>query len=164
MLVKYIYMLLCGCSRFHFPLETCMYCLLLIIRAVSILLFFWRSTGDSAPACATFWRFCFQLLCSVFGGQICFKEAIMLVKYSTLWLFVLPLSLCNLYILFSSHFRLIYSRLSWRHRIFLLPRSQCCVQRMYACSLCIRHVCKVYICVHTTPRHTPHFVGDGEIN
>ena len=25
-------------------------------------------------------------------------------------------------------------------------------------------VCKVYICVHTTPRHIPHFVGDGEIN
>ena len=25
------------------------------------------------------------------------------------------------------------------------------------------HVCKVYICVHTTPRHIPHFVGDGEI-
>ena len=35
----------------------------------------------------------------------------MLVKYSTLWLFTLPLSPCNLYVLFTFHFRLIYSRL-----------------------------------------------------
>ena len=25
------------------------------------------------------------------------------------------------------------------------------------------HVCKVYICVHTTPRLRPHFVGHGDI-
>ena len=95
----------------------------------------------------------------------------MLVKYATLWLFTLPLSPCNLYVLFTSHFQFIYSGFTWRHRIFLLPRSQCCVQRMhvyllmytlllYACM----HVYKVYICVHTTPRHIPHFVGDGETN
>ena len=48
----------------------------------------------------------------------------------TLWLLTLPLSPCNLYVLFTSHFRLIYSGLSWRHRIFHLPHSQCCVQRM----------------------------------
>ena len=74
-------------------------------RTVSILLlfflFFLRSTGvlfirgDSAPAYATFRCFCIQL-CSVFGGQVCFKEAIMLVKYATLWLFTLPLFPCNL--------------------------------------------------------------------
>ena len=54
-----------------------------------------------------------------------------MVKYATLWLFTLPLSPCNLYVLFTSHFQLIYSGLSWRHRIFLLPRSQYCIQRMY---------------------------------
>ena len=84
----------------------------------------------------------------------------MLVKYATLWLFTLSLSSYNLYILFTSHFRLIYSGLSWRHRIFLLPR--CCVQRMYV--LACMHVFKVYICVHTTPRHIPYLLGDGEIN
>ena len=43
---------------------------------------------------ATFRCFCIQL-CSVFGSQICFKEAIMLVKYATLWLFTLLLSLAT---------------------------------------------------------------------
>ena len=33
--------------------------------------------------------------------QICFKEAIMLVKYATLWLFTLPLSPCNLFVIFT---------------------------------------------------------------
>ena len=37
----------------------------------------------------------------------------MLVNYATLWLFTLLLSPCNLYLLFTSHFRLIYSGLSW---------------------------------------------------
>ena len=56
----------------------------------------------------------------------------LLVKYATLWLMTLPLSPCNLYVvLFTYHFRLIYSDLSWRHRIFHLPRSQCCGQRLY---------------------------------
>ena len=32
----------------------------------------------------------------------------MLVKYATLWLFTLPLSPCNLYVLFTSRFQLIY--------------------------------------------------------
>ena len=89
----------------------------------------------------------------------------MLVKYATLWLFTLPLFPCNLYVLFTSHFQLIYSGLSWRHRIYfsftaftLLCSTHVCTR--YACM----HVCKVYICVHTTPRHIPHFVGDGEIN
>ena len=59
----------------------------------------------------------------------------MLVKYATLWLFTLPLSPCNMHVLFTSHFRLDYSDLSWRHRIFLLPRSQCCVGRMYVCGV-----------------------------
>ena len=120
-----------------------------------------RLCGDSASAYATFWCFCFQL-CSVFGGQICFKEAIMLVKYATLWLFTLPLSPCNLYVLFTSHFRLIYSGLSWRHHTFLFY----CVHNVVfnACMYACMHVCKVYICVHTTTRHIPHFVGDGEIN
>ena len=67
--------------------------------------FFRRSTGgrlrgDSAPAYATFRCFCSQL-CSVFGDQICFKEAIMLVKYATLWLFTLPLPPARLFLLFS---------------------------------------------------------------
>ena len=84
----------------------------------------------------------------------------MLVKYATLWLFTLPLSPCNLYVLFTSHFRLIYSGLSWRHRIFLLPRSQCCVQRMH---VCIEYVKYTFVCI-PTPRHIPHFVGDGEIS
>ena len=74
-----------------------------LVRAVSIFFFFsafflaWhrRLRGDSAPAYATFRCFCIQLY-SVFGGPICFKEAIMLVKYATLWLFTLPLSPCNL--------------------------------------------------------------------
>ena len=138
-------MLLYGRSRFPFPLATCIYYLLLISglftlalagRAVSILFFgvaqaFKRR--DSAPAYATFRCFCFQF-CSVFGGQICFKEAIMLVNYATLWLLTPPLYPCNLYLLFASHFRLIYSGLiSWRHRIFFLPRSQYCVQRMSLC-------------------------------
>ena len=35
---------------------------------------------------------------------------------------------------------------------------------VYACSLCMYVKYLVYICVHTTPRHVPHFVGDGEIN
>ena len=35
---------------------------------------------------------------------------------------------------------------------------------MYARSLCMYVKYLVYICVHTTPRHIPHFVGDGEIN
>ena len=63
----------------------------------------------------------------------------MLVKYATLWLFTLPLSPCNLYVSFS--FWLIYSRLSWRHRIFLLPHSQCRFQRMYVkyTFVCIPH-------------------------
>ena len=74
------------------------------------------------------------------------------MKYATLWLLTLPLSPCNLYVLFTSHFRFIYYGLSWRHRIFHLPRSQCCVQRMY---VYMYVVCKVYICVHTTPRHMP---------
>ena len=74
------------------------------VRAVSIFILFFlpfflawhrRLRGDSAPAYATFRCFCIQLY-SVFGGQICFKEAIMLVKYATLWLFTLPLSPCNL--------------------------------------------------------------------
>ena len=30
-----------------------------------------------------------------FWGQICFKEAIMLVKYATLWLFTLPFPLAT---------------------------------------------------------------------
>ena len=77
----------------------------------------------------------------------------MLMKYATLWLFTLPLSPCNLYVLFTSHFRLIYPGLSWRHCIFLLPRSQYCVQRMYACM----YVCKVYICVQY---HTETYLCD----
>ena len=39
-----------------------------------------------------------------FWGQICFKGAIMLVKYATLWLFTLPLSPWNLYGLFTYHY------------------------------------------------------------
>ena len=107
-------MLLCGCSRFPFPLETCMYGLLRIIRAVSILVFFGVAQAFKRRFCsgiyASFWCFCFQL-CSVLGNQICYKEAIMLAKYATLWLFTLPFSPCNLYVLFTSHFRLIYSLL-----------------------------------------------------
>ena len=38
----------------------------------------------------------------------------MLVKYATLWLFTLPLFPCNLYVLFTSHFRIIYSGLNSR--------------------------------------------------
>ena len=86
----------------------------------------------------------------------------MLVKYATLWLFTLPRSPCNLYVLFTSHFRLIYSGLiSWRHRIMLCS-THVCMHVVYA--YIYMHVCKVYICVHTTPRHIPHFVGDGEID
>ena len=128
----------------------------------------------------------------------------MLMKYATLWLSTLPLSPCNLYVLFTSHFRLIYSGLSWRHRIFLLPRSRYFVQRMYvyvffpvqqttsgighsveylvvffrlatnalnvrnnnnknACMHVCMYVKYTFVC-NTTPRHMPHFVGDGEIN
>ena len=113
----------------------------------------------AAPAYATSWCFCFQL-CSVFGGQICFKEAIVLVKYATLWLFTLPLSSCNLYVLFTSHFRLIYSRLRWRYRIFLLQRSQCCVwcpthvcmHVVYACTVCVKYT---FVCIpHRDIYHT----------
>ena len=92
----------------------------------------------------------------------------MLVKYAPLWLFTLPFSPCNLYVPFTSHFRLIYSGLSWRHRIFLLPCSQCCVQHMscvYACSLelCMYVNYTLSVCI---PHRDiiPHFVGDGEIN
>ena len=91
--------------------------LYLTFRAVSILLFFWRSTGVSEA------RFCSGIICYfsvfllpimlLFGGQICFQEAIMLVNYATLWLLTPPLYPCNLYLLFASHFRLIYSGLSW---------------------------------------------------
>ena len=35
----------------------------------------------------------------------------MLVEYATLWLLTLPLSPYNLYVLFTSHFQLIYSGL-----------------------------------------------------
>ena len=38
--------------------------------------------------------FCFQL-CSIFGGQICFKEAIMLVKYCGCSRFLFPLATWN---------------------------------------------------------------------
>ena len=51
--------------------------------------------------------------------------------YHTLCLLTLSLSPCNLYVLFTRHFRLIYSGLGWRHRIFYLPRTRCCVERMY---------------------------------
>ena len=60
----------------------------------------------------------------------------MLVKYATLWLFTLALSPCNLYVLFTSHFRLIYSRLNRRHRIFFTAFTM----------LCSTHVC-VYVVV-----------------
>ena len=89
MLVKYAY----GCSRFSFPLETWMYYLLLIIRAVSILLFFFPAFFFGV-AQAFMRRFCSGIcyfsvfllpIMLHFGGQICFKEAIMLVKYATLW-------------------------------------------------------------------------------
>ena len=50
-----------------------------------------------------------------------------------------PLSPCNPYVLFTSYFRLIYSGLSWRQRVFHLRRSQCCVQRMYVC---------IYVCMY----------------
>ena len=42
----------------------------------------------------------------------------MLVKYATLWLFTLPLSPCNLYVLFTYHFQLIYSGLITSHSFF----------------------------------------------
>ena len=75
----------------------------------------------------------------------------MLMKYATLWLFTFPLSPCNLYLLLASHFRLIYSGLSWRHRIFLLPRSQYCVQRMYVC-MCVKYT---FVCIpHRDIYHT----------
>ena len=98
-----------------------------------------------------------------FGGQICFKEAIMLVKYATLWfkeksatlwLFTLPLSPCKLYdVSFTCHFRLIYlARVAFFfYRVHNVVFTAC----MYACM----HACKVYICVHTTPRHIPHFLS-----
>ena len=35
----------------------------------------------------------------------------MLMKYATLWLFTLPVSPCNMFLLFTPHFRLIYSGL-----------------------------------------------------
>ena len=90
----------------------------------------------------------------------------MLVKYATLWLFTLALSPCNLYVLFTSHFRLIYSRLNRRHRIFFTAFTMLCSTHVcvYACSLCMYVKYLVYICAHTTPRHIPHFVGDGEVN
>ena len=90
----------------------------------------------------------------------------MLVKYATLWLFTLALSPCNLYVLFTSHFRLIYSRLNRRHSIFFTAFTMLCSTHVcvYACSLCMYVKYLVYICVHITPRHIPHFVGDGEVN
>ena len=66
-----------------------------------------------------------------------------------------PFSPCNLYVLFTSHFQLIYSGLSWRHRSFLLPRSQCCVQRMYIYVLCM-YVCKVYSLLRAYTTTIPH--------
>ena len=74
------------------------------IRAVSILLFlflFFSTFFVFGVAQAFKRRFCsgvcyfsvFLLpILLRFWGQICFKEAIMLVKYATLWLFTLPLS------------------------------------------------------------------------
>ena len=66
-----------------------------------------------------------------------------------------PFPPCNLYVLFTSHFQLIYSGLSWRHRSFLLPRSQCCVQRMYIYVLCM-YVCKVYSLLRAYTTTIPH--------
>ena len=73
-----------------------------------------RLRCESAPAYATFRCFCFQF-CSFFGGQICFKEAIMLVKYATLGLLRCDDSPFpfHLYVLFTPHFRLIYSGLAF---------------------------------------------------
>ena len=90
-----------------------------------------------------------------FWGQICFKEAIMLVKYATLLLFTLPLSPCHLYVLFTYRFRLIYSCFSWRHRIFHLPRSHVVFNAcMYACSLCM-YVKYTFVCIpHRDIYHT----------
>ena len=86
----------------------------------------------------------------------------MLVKYATLWLFTLSLSPCNLYVYLLIIFGLFTLALAgdmafYFYRVHNVVFNAC----MYACSM---HVCKVYICVHTTPRHIPHFVGDGEIN
>ena len=79
----------------------------------------------------------------------------MLMKYATLWLFTLPFSPCNLYLFFTSHFRLIYSGLSWRYRIFLLPRSQYCVQRMYVCMYVCMYVKYTFVCIpHRDIHHT----------
>ena len=86
----------------------------------------------------------------------------MLVKHATLWLFTLPISPCNLYVFFTSHFQLTLA-LARDVALFLLLRSQCynCVQRIYVCIyvkytfVCIPHR-DIYhtlsgICVHTTP-------------
>ena len=88
----------------------------------------------------------------------------MLMKYATLWLFTLPLSPGNLYVLFTPHFRLIYSGLAGDIAFFFYGVRNIVFN---ACMYAGMHVCMyakyAFVC-NTTPRHMPHFVGDGEIN
>ena len=49
----------------------------------------------------------------------------MLVKYATLWSFTLPLSSCDLHVLFTSHFGLIYSGLKMRPTLGTSRHVQC---------------------------------------
>ena len=114
MLVKYATLWL---FALPFPLETCMYYLLLITRAVSIFFFsaffFGVAQAFKRRFCSGICYFSVFLLPILlrFGGSNILQRGIMLVEYTTLWLFTLPLSPCNLYVLFTSRFRFIYSRL-----------------------------------------------------
>ena len=119
-----------------------------------------RLRGDSASAYATFRCFCFQF-CSVFGGQICFKEAIMLAHEICYFVVVhaspFPLQpVFTIYLSFPAYLlclALAGDIAFFFYRVHNIVFNAC----MYACSS--MHICKVYICVHTTPRHIPHFVA-----
>ena len=89
----------------------------------------------------------------------------MLMKYTTLWLFTLPLPPCNLYVLFTSHFRLIYTLALAGDIAFFFYRVHNIVfnARIYAC-MHVRMYAKYTFVCNTTPRYMPHFVGDGETN
>ena len=99
--------------------------------------------GVSASNSAPFW------------GSNMLQRGIMLVKYTTLWLFTHPLSPCNLYVLFTSYFRLFTLALNsdivfFFYHVHNVMFNAC----MYACSTCM-YVKYTLVCIpHRDIYHT----------
>ena len=146
-------MLLCGCSRFPFPLETCMYYLLLIIRAVSILLFFGVAQTFKRRFCSSICYFLAFLLPIMlrFWGSNMLQRGYYAREICYLWLFALPLSpfplaTCVYYSLFISGLFFILALAGdiafFFYRVHNVVFNSC----MYACIACM-YVKFTFMCI-----------------